>query len=309
MKPVLSLSKGANATFCEPATMIGTIFDILIAGLLMGGIYALIAVGLSLQYGVARVLNIAHGEFIMIGAFITWTLYRFLKVSPLISVAISGPVVFIIGFILYRTVFTRLRTASPSPAVFEGKSMLACFGLLFIIQNVAILIWGAGIKGYSYLAFPVDFWGAKFAANRLITLGFAVAFGSVFYLFLARTRMGKAIRAAAQDPAAAALMGVNISRVLALCFGLGALMAGLGGTLISMSYQIQPTMGLEYTMIALIVIVVGGLGSIPGSFMGGFLLGLVGSIVTFVQPGLSLVAYYVIFMLLLVVKPTGILGR
>jgi branched-chain amino acid transport system permease protein len=288
--------------------MFVTLLDIVIAGLLMGGIYALIAVGLSLQYGVARVLNIAHGEFIMLGAFITWSLYTFFGLVPLISLAISSPVIFTIGFILYRTLFTRLRTASPSPAVFEGKSMLACFGLLFMIQNLAILSWGADIKGYSYLAFPVNFWGVKFAANRLTTLGFAIVFGMVFYLFLARTRQGKAIRAAAQDPVAAGLMGVNIRSVLALCFGLGAFMAGLGGTLISMSYQIQPTMGLEYTMIALIVLVLGGLGSIPGSFLGGFLLGLVGSVVTYFQPGLSLVAYYVIFMLFLVAKPTGILG-
>ena len=187
--------------------------------------------------------------------------------------------------------------------------MLACFGLLFIIQNVAILLWGANLKGYSYLAFPVSFGGTKFAANRLITLGIAILLGSVFYLFLARTRLGKGIRAAAQDPVAAGLMGINIDRVLALCFALGGLMAGLGGTLISMSYQIQATMGLEYTMIALIVIVLGGLGSIPGSFLGGFLLGLVGSFVTHWQPGLALVAYYVIFMGLLLAKPTGILGR
>jgi len=289
--------------------MIVRILDVAIAGLMLGGIYALIAVGLSLQYGVARVLNIAHGEFIMLGAFISWSLYTIFGINPLVSLAICGPLVFIIGFILYRTLFTSLRNSSASPAVFEGKSMLASFGLLFIIQNVAILIWGADIKGYSYLAFPVNFGGAKFAANRLVTLGFAIIIGLVFYLFLARTRLGKAIRAAAQDPSAAGLMGVNINQVLALCFGFGALMAGLGGTLISISYQIQPTMGLEYTVIALIVIVLGGLGSIPGSFIGGFLLGLVGSIVTYIQPGLSLVAYYVIFMLLLVAKPTGILGK
>jgi len=285
------------------------ILDIVIAGLLMGGIYALIAVGLSLQFGVARVLNIAHGEFIMLGAFVTWWLYTKVGVNPLVSLAICGPMIFIIGFILYRTLFTRLRTSSPSPAAFEGNSMLACFGLLFIIQNTAILIWGASIRGYSYLAFPVNFGGAIFAANRLMTLGFAIVIGLVFYLFLARTRLGKAIRAAAQDPATAGLMGVNINQVLALCFGLGALMAGLGGSLISMSFKIQPTMGLEYTIIALIVIVLGGLGSIPGSFIGGFLLGLVGSIVTYVEPGLSLVAYYVIFMFLLLVRPTGILGK
>ena len=212
--------------------MVVKILDIVIAGLLMGGIYALIAVGLSLQFGVARVLNIAHGEFIMLGAFITWWLYTNVGINPLVSLAICGPIIFIVGFILYRTLFTRLRTSSPSPAAFEGNSMLACFGLLFIIQNVAILIWGADIKGYSYLAFPVNFGGAIFAANRLITLGFAIVIGLVFYLFLARTRLGKAIRAAAQDPATAGLMGVNINQVLALCFGFGALMAGLGGTLI-----------------------------------------------------------------------------
>jgi branched-chain amino acid transport system permease protein len=289
--------------------MIVRILDVVIAGLLMGGIFALISVGLSLQYGVARVLNIAHGEFIMLGAFITWSLYTIFGINPLVSLAICGPIVFIIGFTLYKTMFTRLRISSTSAAAFEGNSMLACFGLLFVIQNVAILIWGADIKGYSYLAVPVSFWGAKFAANRLLTLGFALVLGLVFYFFLARTRLGKAVRAAAQDPATAGLMGVNINQVLALCFGLGALMAGLGGTLISMSYKIQPTMGLEYTMIALIVIVLGGLGSIPGSFIGGLLLGLVGSIVTYIEPGLSLVAYYFIFMLLLLAKPTGILGK
>jgi branched-chain amino acid transport system permease protein len=289
--------------------MIVTILDVVISGLLLGGIYALIAVGLSLQYGVARVLNIAHGEFIMLGAFGTWWLFTAFGINPLVSLAICGPVVFAIGFILYRTLFTRLRTTSASPAAFEGNSMLACFGLLFIIQNVVILIWGADLKGYSYLAFPVNFGGAVFAANRLVTLGFAMLIGSVFYLFLARTRLGKAIRAAAQDPTAAGLMGVSMNQVLALCFGFGALMAGFGGALISMSYKIQPTMGLEYTVIALIVIVLGGLGSIPGSFIGGLLLGLVGSIVTYIQPGLALVAYYAIFMLLLFAKPTGILGK
>jgi branched-chain amino acid transport system permease protein len=289
--------------------MIVTILDVVIAGLLLGGIYALIAVGLSMQYGVARVLNIAHGEFIMIGAFVTWWLFTAFGINPLVSLAICGPVVFIIGFAFYRTLFTRLRTSSASQAAFEGNSMLACFGLLFIIQNVVILIWGADVKGYSYLAFPVNFGGAVFAANRLITLGFAMVIGAIFYLFLARTRMGKAIRAAAQDPATAGLMGVNINQVLALCFGFGALMAGVGGTLISISYKIQPTMGLEYTIIALIVIVLGGLGSIPGSFIGGLLLGLVGSIVTYIEPGLALVAYYVIFMVLLLAKPTGILGK
>jgi branched-chain amino acid transport system permease protein len=288
--------------------MIVKILDVVIAGLLLGGLYALIAMGLSLQYGVARVFNISHGEFIMLGALSTWFLFR-LGVNPLVSLTICGPVIFVIGYLLYRTLFTRLRTSSTTIGAYEGSSMLASFGLLFIIQNIALIAWGSDIKGYTYLSIPVNVGGALFAANRLVALGFAVAIGFIFYLFLVRTRLGKAIRAAAQDPATAGLMGVNINLVLAICFGLGALMAGFAGLLISMCYPVQATMGLEYTIITIIVVALGGLGSIPGSFIGGFILGLIGSIVTSIEPGLSLAAYYVIFMLLLLVRPTGILGR
>jgi branched-chain amino acid transport system permease protein len=286
-----------------------TILNTVIAGLLMGGIYALIAMGLSLQYGVARVLNVSHGEFIMLGAFITWVLYSAFGINPLVSLVVVGPIVFIIGFILNRTLFTRLRISSSSPAAFEGSSMLASFGLLFIIQNIALAIWGGGMRGYSYLNTGVSLLGTIFAANRLVALLFAVVIGLAFYLFLARTRLGKAIRAAAQDPATAGLMGVNINLVLSLCFGLGALMAGFAGTLVSMCYPIYTTMGFEYTVIAIIVVVLGGMGSILGSFIGGFILGLVGSIVSSFQPGLAMAAYYVLFMLLLLVRPAGILGK
>jgi branched-chain amino acid transport system permease protein len=289
--------------------MIVTILDVLIAGLLMGGIYALIAVGLSLQYGVARVLNISHGEFIMLGAFATWMLFTMVGINPLISLVICAPFLFLIGFFLHKTLFRSLRNSSASLDVFEGKSMLASFGLLFIIQNSAILIWGADIKGYSYLNYGVSIWGAVFAANRLVTLLYAVIIGTAFYLFLALTRMGKAIRAAAQDPRTAGLMGVNINQVLALCFGFGAVIAGFAGALLSMCYPIQATMGLEYAIIAIIVVVLGGMGSIVGSFIGGFILGLIGSIVTTIEPSLALVSYYVIFILLLLVRPTGILGK
>jgi branched-chain amino acid transport system permease protein len=289
--------------------MIVTFLDIVIAGLLMGGIYALIAVGLSLQYGVARVFNISHGEFIMLGAFATWMLFTTAGINPLISLVICGPFVFLIGFFLHKTLFRELLRTSQTIEIFEGKSMLASFGLLFIIQNVAILAWGADVKGYSYMSYGVNLAGAVFAANRLLTVVFAIFIGAIFYLFLARTRIGKAIRAAAQDPRMAGLMGVNINQVLALCFGLGALMAGFAGVLLSMCYPIQTTMGLEYTIIAIIVVALGGLGSILGSFIGGFILGLIGSIVTYFEPSLSLVAYYVIFIILLLAKPTGILGK
>jgi len=288
--------------------MLVKFLDIVIAGLLLGGLYALIAMGLSLQYGVARVFNISHGEFIMLGALSTWFLFKF-GVNPLVSLVICGPIIFIIGFVLYRTVFTHLRTKSASAGAYEGSSMLASFGLLFIIQNIALIAWRSDIKSYTYLTIPVSIAGALFGANRLIALACAVFAGLIFYLFLVRTRLGKAIRAAAQDPTTAGLMGVNINLVLAICFGLGALMAGFAGLLISMCYPVQATMGLEYTIITIIVVALGGLGSIPGSFIGGFILGLIGSIVTAIEPGLTLAAYYLIFMLLLLVKPTGILGR
>jgi len=289
--------------------MIVIFLDIVIAGLLMGGIYALIAVGLSLQYGVARVLNISHGEFIMIGAFGTWMLYKMVGINPLITLAMCAPFLFLIGFFLHKTLFRSLLASSASSDIFEAKSMLASFGLLFIIQNIAILTWGADIKSYSYLNYGVNLAGALFAANRLVTLLFAVVISAAFYLFLAFTRLGKAIRAAAQDPRTAGLMGVNINKVLALCFGFGALMAGFAGGLLSMCYPIMATMGMEYTIIAIIVVVLGGMGSIVGSFIGGFILGLIGSIVTYIEPGLALVSYYVIFIVLLLARPTGILGK
>jgi branched-chain amino acid transport system permease protein len=289
--------------------IVQVILDVVIGGLIMGGIYAIIAVGLSLQYGVGRVVNIAHGEFIMLAAFITWSLYSGLGISPLVSLAICGPAMFILGFLIHRTLFKYLRGKSESEGAFGDKSLMASFGLLFIIQNMALIIWKANIRGYSYLDSSVSIFGALFSANRLIALLLAVGISLAFYFFLTRSRMGKAIRAAAEDPATAQVMGVHIHWVLAICFGLGALMAGFSGVLVSMMYEIQPSMGLEYTIIALIVVVLGGLGSITGSLIGGFILGLIGSIVTYFDASFALIAYYAIFILLLIIRPTGILGK
>lgn len=282
---------------------------IVIGGLLLGGLYALIAMGLSLQYGVARIFNVSHGEFIMLGALTTWTIYKWFHINPLLSLVVCGPAAFVLGYGLHRTLYRRLLASSTSPAVFESSSILASFGVMFIIMNIALIAWGPEIRGYSYLSVPVDLGGVLFGANRLVTLGSALVIGLAFYIFLVRTRLGKAIRAAAEDSSTAALMGVNINNVLALCFGFGAGLAGIAGMLISLCYPIHAVMGLEYTVIAMIVVVLGGLGSIPGSFIGGFILGLIGSLVTHVEPGLALVAYYVILILLLLVRPTGIMGR
>ena len=151
--------------------------------------------------------------------------------------------------------------------------------------------------------------GAAVPANRLFALLIAVVVSVVFFIFLSRTRLGKSIRAASQDPTAAGMMGVRINRVMAICFGLGAVLAGIAGTLISMINQINTAMGMNYTLIAIIVVVLGGMGSIPGSILGGFILGMIGSVVSYIDPSLTIVAYYAIIIILMLVRPKGLLGR
>jgi len=288
------------------------LIKIVIGGLILGGIYSLVSMGLSLQYGVARVLNIAHGQFLMIGAFITFWLQEN-GVDPLLSILIVGPALFVVGFILYRTVFTSIRLRSPNPGVFESNSLLAAFGFFLIVQNIAVIIWGTIPHSYSYLGGTVSIGGVAFQENRLVAAAFALAVGIIFYIFIARSRTGKAIRAAAQDASTASLMGVNINTTLALCFGFGAAMAGIAGSLISICFPIQTNvMGLGYTVIAIVVVTLGGLGSISGSFIGGLILGIVGSAVSYTKwlgSDLAVASYYVIFILLLLLRPKGLLGK
>lgn len=285
------------------------LLDILITGFLQGGIYSLIAMGLSLQYGVARIFNVSHGEFIMLTAFLTWIFFTKFDIDPLLCLAIFVPGGFIIGTWLYKLIFRELKKKTPIPAIYEGNCLLASFGLVYVFQNSALGIWGGEIKGYSYLSFSFKIGDIAIIANRLLALIIAIVISTLFYLFLSYTRTGKAIRASAENPEAASLVGVNVDRMLTLCFSLGIAMAVIGGILVSMCYPISATMGLEYTVIAIIVVVLGGLGSISGSFIGGLILGFIGSLVSFWEPSLALVAYYFVFMVLLLIKPTGILRR
>jgi branched-chain amino acid transport system permease protein len=289
--------------------MLLTVFDVIVTGILSGGIYALVAAGFNLQYGVARILNVAHGEFIMLGALGTFTLYTLVGLNPLISLVICGPIIFVLGILVHVLVFPRLGRVSETIEIFEGKSLLASFGIMFIVQNVALLAWGPDERGYSFLAFGVNIFGAIFAANRLVALLFAIVLGLGFYVFVARTRIGKAIRAVTQDTTAARLMGIRSGVMQALCFGLGALLAGLAGVLISSMFIITPFIGMQYTVIAIIVVVLGGLGNILGSMVGGFILGIIGSVTSYFHPGLSLIAYYVIFVILILVRPEGVFSR
>jgi branched-chain amino acid transport system permease protein len=283
---------------------------LIITGIMTGSIYGLLAMGLTLQYGVSQVLNISHGEFLMLGAMLTVTLSRAFGISPLLAVAIIGPLLFVIGFLLQITLFRTLRARTPSPPVFEGNALLVCFGLIYIISFVGRMAWGGMTFPNTYLTDRVSFLGTSFGLNEIIACVIAVAIGVAVYLFLSRTRLGRAIRATAEDPATAGLMGVNTSMILAFCFGLGALLAGIGGIMISWRTPVNTGIGFNNTVIALIVVVLGGLGSVPGSFIAGILIGIVSRLVSGLwEPLLIVPVYYAILMVLLLVKPVGLLGK
>lgn len=285
------------------------ILDIIISGAIQGAIYGLIAAGLNLQYGVARVLNVAHGEFVMIGAFWTYTVHTLFGVDPLLSLVLFSPITLLGGYLIYKGLFQYIRESSESHEMFEGNSMMVSFGLLYVIQNLALLWWGTRTVAYSYFSFPVEFLEVTLEANRLLALIIGTAVMIAFYLFLRKAQVGKAIRAAAEDPTSAELSGIHIHKVLGLCFGLGAMLACVAGGLISMMNEITASMGFPYLIIALVVVVLGGLGNILGSFLGGLILGLVTTVVMYWEPELTLIASYLIFTLVLLIRPQGIFGR
>jgi branched-chain amino acid transport system permease protein len=286
------------------------ILSLIITGIFQGGVYGLLAMGLSLQYGVCRVINITHGEFIMLGAVLTYMLHIGFDVNPLLAPVILGPLLFGLGFLLQATLFRTLKAWAPSPAVFEGNALLAAFGVLYIIEYIARITWGGRIMQSYYLADLVSFLGMDFIKNQVVTFAIALALGVAVYLFLSRSRMGRAIRATAEDPGTAGLMGVNTNMILAFSFGLGALLAGVGGTLISAKTAVTTGIGFSNTVIALIVVVLGGLGSIPGSFVAGIVIGIVSQLVAGLwEPVLTVPVYYAMLMILLLVRPTGILGK
>jgi len=283
---------------------------LIITGIMTGSIYGLLAMGLTLQYGICQVLNISHGEFLMLAAMLTWTLSTAFGISPLLAVAIIGPLLFVVGFLLQITLFRTLKARTPSPPVFEGSALLVAFGLFYIISFVARINWGARDYVNTILTDRVSFLGTSFGLNQIIACVIAVAIGVAVYLFMSRTRPGRAIRATAEDPATAGLMGVNTNMILALSFGLGALLAGIGGIMTSWRNPISTYIGFNNTVIALVVVTLGGLGSVPGSFIAGILIGIVSRLVSGLwNPLLIVPVYYAILMVLLLVRPAGLLGK
>lgn len=286
-----------------------TVPQLIITGILAGGVYGLLAMGLSLQYGVCRVLNITHGEFVMLAAVLTYTLVT-RGINPLVAAAITGPLMFVLGFLLHITLFRGLKARTPSPAVFEGSALLVAFGVMYVMLYVGKIGWGGTPMAIYYLNRTVQFAGMTLFLNQIVAFAIAVAAGVAIYLFLTRSRLGRAIRATAEDPATAELMGVNTGLILAFTFGLGALLAGIAGPLSAMISPPKTSMGFSNTVIALIVVTLGGLGSVPGSFIAGIIIGIVSFLVLGLwEPVLTVPVYYAILLVLLLARPTGILGK
>lgn len=285
-------------------------FDLLVSGLITGGLYALVALGLNLQYGLMRVLNVAHGEFLMLGGYLTYTLHTGWGVNPLLTLLVTGPVAFGAGLVLHRVLYGRVLEAGQPPEALEARSLLLSFGLLFVLQNSALLIWSADLKGYSYLAVPLRFLGTVFPANRVLAAAVALALSIAFYLFLKRSLTGKAIRALMQEPEGAQLAGVDLRRMHARCFGVGVAMATVAGSLVSMLFELTPFIGLPYTVTALVVVILGGLGNLLGSLIGALILGLVETFsVHLATSDIRLIASYGVLSLILILRPSGLLGR
>ena len=286
------------------------LIDIVLAGAVLGGMYALVAMGLTLQYGVARIMNLSHGESLIAAAFGgAWGLTAF-AVSPLIGLLVAIPLGFAVNWLLYQIVLMPLVKRAKNRAMLEVDSILATFGLLFVVQGMMLVTFGGQFNTMNYLSIAVNVLGSNVALNRLIALLFAVIIGTALYLALTRTRYGTAVRAVAVDPVSAQLVAIDVRRASAFAFAVGGALAAAGGVLIAMFTTFTATMGVVFTMKALIVVIMGGVGNVAGALLAGMMLGLAETAVArLVDPGLTIAVTYALFLAVLLWRPTGLFGR
>jgi branched-chain amino acid transport system permease protein len=281
----------------------------LLSGITLGGIYALIAMGLTLQYGVARIMNLSYGESLIAAAFAALWLFTTISINPLFGLLIIVPIAGLINWLIYQLLLTPLVRRSPSRDALEVDSILATFGLLFVAQGIMLAIFGGAYFSYGFLAIPVKIFGATISASRLLALAFAVVIGLGLYLGLSKTRAGTAIRAVAVDPVSALLVAIDVRATAAFAYALGGALVASGGVLVSMFLTFNANLGVVFTMKALIVVIMGGVGNLLGCLVAGMILGLTETFVaTYIDPGLTLAATYVIFLLVLLVRPQGLFG-
>ena len=277
----------------------------LILGLLIGGVYALLAAGLTLIFGVMNVINIAHGAFLILAAFLTWTLWDAAGVDPLAAIVVTAPVMFAFGWLLYVTTVGRIRKAPPASTV------LLTFGLALVIEGLMGLIWGNTSHSVRPSYFNQSFnIGELFLPKAQVYGGIvALVVLSGLYLVLTRTWLGRAIRASAVNPQGAELVGVNVGAVAAMTFAIGVGSAGAGGAIASVLYPFLP--GSHYQWIARLlgIIVLGGMGSLPGAAVGALALGVAETMtVTYIGPEWATAVPYVFVFVVLLLRPQGLLG-
>jgi branched-chain amino acid transport system permease protein len=281
----------------------GMVGQVVISGLLAGGLYAMVALGLALIFGVMRVINIAHGTLLTFGAYVTYWWFTLTGWNPYLSLPVSMALAFGLGLVLQRFLVRRVVDAP------ELSSLLLTFGVGIALVNLIQLAFRSDLRSVEYLTGAWLVGGFAVSKSRLVAFVSALVITVVAFLFLNRTRPGKAIRATAQSRELAMVCGVNVGRIHLLIFGLAAALAAAGGSLVAVIVAIQPEMGQVWTFKSFLVIVLGGAGNYPGALLGGLLLGLVEQLSSlFLTAQVSEAVAYVLLVLVLLVRPTGLLG-
>jgi branched-chain amino acid transport system permease protein len=289
--------------------MIQSLTQNLVYGILIGALYGLAAVGLSLVFGVTKLLNVAHGELLMLGGYASFWVFRLLGIDPFISIPMTILVLIILGFVLYQLIFKRIVTYEVETKI--RNSLLVGFGLSIVLQNLTLLFFTADHRSiktfYSGIAWTLL--GIRLPVVRLASLGITLIAVFALHFFLKKTYTGKAIRATVENWEAASLMGIDIHKVYLLSFVIGCALAGVAGTLVTLGFSIDPSMGLEWTLKSLVVMVLGGLGNMIGTFVGGIILGITESATGFFIGGnYRQIAGLVLFIMILIFRPQGLFG-
>ena len=284
----------------------GTIVLTLIWGVAIGGIYMLLATGLNVIFGVMKLVNFAHGQFLMISAYITWTLSVGLGLNAYVAILISMAIVAALGVVIERFTFRRVQGTEKLNEIFIS------LGLIYIFENAALLIWGdqaQQIKSPFYgmsLTFP----GISITYDRVVALGVVIAVLVGFGLLLAKTKIGLAMRATSQINRTAMLMGINVERIYMITFALGSALAAVAGGLYGIIFSFDSQTGAMPTIIAFAIIILGGLGSIRGAIVGGLLYGITEQLATLFLGGIwSSAVAFALLIIVLIVRPNGLFGE
>jgi branched-chain amino acid transport system permease protein len=281
--------------------------QVLANGVMLGGLFAIVSVGLTLIFGIVKVVNFAHGEFLMVGMYLTYLAVTGLGLHPFSAVILVVPVLFLLGVLTQRFLIQPLLAAGD-----HHIQIFATVGLSTVLINFALLVFGADIANTppSGLRQPLEIGPVRVLLGQVVILGAAIVLVTGLQMFLAHTRTGRAIRAVAQNRAAAELMGIDVNRIYALTFGIGAACVGVAAVLIAPLYPTSPNSGTYFVLIAFVVVVLGGLGSIRGAFVGAILIGLIDSVTGFyVGADMREVAVFGVFLAILILKPSGLFGR